>query len=636
MLALSGVFSDRCKSVCFDDTIMGRIGVWGCLLLVLVCPVRTVHAQMLHPEVHVAQDGQERIAVMHITIPEEFHAYAHNPGEAGRPTTVTFSVEGGSSLPVYYPEGTLQRDFYDPSATIYVYAGDIDFFIPLPPDASGKSFSAGVSLLLCSNRKCQPVHEQVKGIVPQSPPLMKDTSWAVQWAEARRSSFPTTGDGGVEESGGQYGAEASFNGIMPNSAPAPLPSPENFGLQLTPRYPDTELEITGIGRAILFGMLAGLLLNVMPCVLPVLTLKVSGLLLVSGRKRDGLRCFREHNLLFAAGIMTFFTALALILGFTDLMWGQLYQNQAVLLVMLIMVFLMGLSALGVFSLPVIDIKTGRDANNPRCSAYVTGLVSTFLATPCSGPMLGGVLAWAFTQPLFVLMAVFWSVGIGMALPYLLLSLWPSLAHILPKPGRWMQTFERIVGFLLLGTALYLLSLLPAEKYMPVLSVLLVLSLCAWLCGRYLGVHASLRGNIASGIFFVVFLLGAVFWVLRPVEPLPQWHAFMPETFEANLGKRAMLLEFTADWCPNCKFLEATVLTDERMRTFTTRYGMELVRVDFTTANAYAMRLLEALGSRSLPLTALFPSGDTARQPLVLRDMYGIQTLELALESAFGK
>ncbi len=636
MLALSGVFSDRCKSVCFDDTIMGRIGVWGCLLLVLVCPVRTVHAQMLHLEVHVAQDGQERIAVMHITIPEEFHAYAHNPGEAGRPTTVTFSVEGGSSLPVYYPEGTLQRDFYDPSATIYVYAGDIDFFIPLPPDASGKSFSAGVSLLLCSNRKCQPVHEQVKGIVPQSPPLIKDTSWAVQWAEARRSSFPTTGDGGVEESGGQYGAEASFNGIMPNSAPAPLPSPENFGLQLTPRYPDTELEITGIGRAILFGMLAGLLLNVMPCVLPVLTLKVSGLLLVSGRKRDGLRCFREHNLLFAAGIMTFFTALALILGFTDLMWGQLYQNQAVLLVMLIMVFLMGLSALGVFSLPVIDIKTGRDANNPRCSAYVTGLVSTFLATPCSGPMLGGVLAWAFTQPLFVLMAVFWSVGIGMALPYLLLSLWPSLAHILPKPGRWMQTFERIVGFLLLGTALYLLSLLPAEKYMPVLSVLLVLSLCAWLCGRYLGVHASLRGNIASGIFFVVFLLGAVFWVLRPVEPLPQWHAFMPETFEANLGKRAMLLEFTADWCPNCKFLEATVLTDERMRTFTTRYGMELVRVDFTTANAYAMRLLEALGSRSLPLTALFPSGDTARQPLVLRDMYGIQTLELALESAFGK
>ncbi len=493
-----------------------------------------------------------------------------------------------------------------------------------------------MSLLLCSNRKCLPVHEQLKGVVPQAPPQIKDTSWAAQWVEARRSTVPSPEDGGVQESGGQNDAGASFNGIMPAPAPAPLPLPENFGLKLTPRYPDTELEITGIGKAVLFGIVAGLLLNVMPCVLPVLTLKVSGLLLVSGRKRDGLRSFREHNLFFAAGIMTFFTVLALILGLTDLMWGQLYQNQAVLLVLLIVVFLMGLSALGVFSLPVIDLKIGRDANNPRCSAYVTGLVSTFLATPCSGPMLGGVLAWAFTQPLFVLMAVFWSVGIGMALPYLLLSLWPSLAHILPKPGRWMQTFERIVGFLLLGTALYLLSLLPAEKYMPVLSVLLVLSLCAWLCGRYLGVRASLRGNIASGIFFVVFLLGAVFWVLRPVEPLPQWHAFMPETFEANLGKRAMLLEFTADWCPNCKFLEATVLTDERMRTLTTRYGMELVRVDFTTANAYAMRLLEALGSRSLPLTALFPSGDTAKQPLVLRDVYGIQTLELALESAFGK
>lgn len=101
-----------------------------------------------------------------------------------------------------------------------------------------------------------------------------------------------------------------------------------------------------------------------------------------------------------------------------------------------------------------------------------------------------------------------------------------------------------------------------------------------------------------------------------------------------MGKKPMLLEFTADWCPNCKFMEATVLTDERLRAWQARYGMELIRVDLTNANAYAVRLLEALGSKSIPLTALFPAGDGASSPLVLRDVYGVQSLEKAMNETF--
>jgi len=198
----------------------------------------------------------------------------------------------------------------------------------------------------------------------------------------------------------------------------------------------------------------------------------------------------------------------------------------------------------------------------------------------------------------------------------------------------MRIFERMVGFLLLGTALYLLSILPVERHMQVLSMLLVVALCAWLWGQFCGVDAPpLRRRLVGGLGGLL-LATAMVLVLRPVAPLPQWRTFSPEVFSASLGQKPLLLEFTADWCPNCKFMEATVLTDERMRGLQARYGLELVRVDLTRADAYAVRLLEALGSKSIPLTALFPAGAGASRPLVLRDVYGVRALESALQRAF--
>ena len=622
-------------------------GIAALVATVFLCA--QAQAEDLHPRLETARDGHNLIAALHIVIPAEFHAYGHEPGEAGRPTTVALSVDGGRPLPVHYPQGAVQRDFYDPTATVNVYEGNVAFFASLPPDAAGKPFVADMSMLLCSNRKCMPVNEQFAGIVPRESPVLDAMPWRAQWQEIRQrppvaASVAQQDDqeeGGNDDVASELWANetaktAQANGGWGEEKVEKLPPPDGFDVRLTPRFLDDTLEISGLGKALLFGIIAGLLLNAMPCVLPVLTFKVSGLLMVGGRDAAGLRRFRLHNLCFAAGVMTLFSALALVLGLADLMWGQLYQNQAVLMVMLLVVYLMGLSTLGVFSLPVIDLKTGASSKNPCLQAYFTGLVSTFLATPCSGPLLGGVLGWAFTQPLMIVVVVFWAVGLGMALPYLMFCLWPDLACILPKPGAWMHVFERIVGFMLMGTALYLLSVLPVERHMQVLTVLLVLSLCAWLWGQYCGITAPpLRRKIMS-VIGVVLLVGSVFWVLRPVAPLPQWRQFTPEAFEAHLGKKPMLLEFTANWCPNCKFMEATVLTDERMRKLQARYGMELVRVDLTNANAYAVRLLDALGSKSIPLTALFPAGDNANQPLVLRDVYSVRTLEQALNEAYEK
>lgn len=205
--------------------------------------------------------------------------------------------------------------------------------------------------------------------------------------------------------------------------------------RFTPRFPQESLEPTALGTALFLGLLAGLILNVMPCVLPVLTMKVSALLSSSGYETEGQRLahFREHNVLFAAGILTWFLVLAFCVGALGLAWGGLFQNTHLVYGLLILVFLLSLSLFDVFTLPVLDFKVGA-SRNPKTQAYLTGLVATLLATPCSGPLLGGVLGWAALQPLPVIVAVFTATGIGMALPYLVLAAWPGAARILPKPA----------------------------------------------------------------------------------------------------------------------------------------------------------------------------------------------------------
>lgn len=619
-----------------------------CLFLLAV----SVRAGGVWADIQFAGAQESIVAAVTLHMPADAHAYARESGDAGRPTNMTFRLGDGEALPVWYPRGDMQRDYYDKDATVNVYGNGTALFVRLPGDAAGSAYTAQLSLLVCTRRNCLPVELPLKGVVPASLPDAARQAWFQDWQKLAAAPPEEAGSG----TGGKAprfslagGGDGTGNGgvtwttVAPEltdalpSSEAPLPPPPGeFDFQLEPRYSAEALEITHLGKALLLGLAAGLLLNAMPCVLPVLTLKITGLLLLGGKNNPrGLRRFREHNIFFSLGVITLFTILALILGGADLMWGQLYQQQSVLLVLLVLIFLMGLSMMGVFTLPIIDLKAGTRCANHRLQAYLSGLVSTFLATPCSGPLLGGVLGWAFTQPLFSIMVVFWAVGLGMALPYILFCIWPQLAQLLPRPGEWMKTFERIVGFCLLGTALYLLSILPMQLHLQVLMVLLLTSFGAWLWGRFCGLSTPPLRRKLGAVAGLTLLVLSLVWVLQPAPPLPQWKNFTPHEFAQELGKKPMLLEFTADWCPNCKFLEATVLTDERLRRWKARYGMELVRVDLTAPNAFATRLCEALGSKSIPVTALFPAGDNARRPVVLRDVYSVDDLEHALDAAFG-
>lgn len=574
--------------------------------------------------VEFARDGERVLAATRVSIPPEYHTYAHEPGGMGLPTKLDFSIAGEKSAPTLYPAGTVKADPLAPGTKVNVYTGEELLLTELPQDSRGQPYAATLEMLLCSSKHCLPYKETIDGVTPDSPPPLKN----VFWASTAKALLREAGEIPV----------AAKNDPSPSATGAPLQGkddanvvPAKFDLDLDPQYAEPAAEIYSLGQAILLGIFAGLLLNAMPCVLPVLTMKVSGILLMGGvNNKESVRAFRMHNIWFSLGVMTFFTFLAIVLAGADLMWGQLYQNQAVILCMLILVFLMGLSMLGVFNLPVFDLKLGTNVRNPELHSFLTGLVSTFLATPCSGPLLGGALAWALSQTVAVTISVFWAIGAGMALPYLIFSIWPNLIKILPRPGSWMYALERALGFLLLGTALYLLTILPQDKRVSALAVLLVLAAGAWLWGKFCGLNASSTRRRVCGVCAVALVCAAVVWILKPPAPDLKWQNFSPDVFTAELGRKNMLVEFTADWCPNCKFLESTVLSGKSMRGLQKNYDLELVRVDLTRDDPYAQRLLQMLGGKSIPLTAIFPQGPDASRPIVLRDVYGKKTLNKAL------
>lgn len=573
------------------------------------------------PAAATGGDPQARVLIgLALTMPEGHYAYAHTPAVL-KPTDVRLFTTEGASLPaeVRYPQSVEREDYFEPGKRVPAYDGHFTIFIQ--PLQAVSVAQLRLSMLVCSQKNCTPV-EQEFSVPLTSPALLAlpdrmDAATLAAWQKAVPSEA-----------------------LMPpepvaSATPAQALAPESFPPDLQPRFTEPELEPGALFTALWLGLLAGLVLNVMPCVLPVLTIKITALLGAAGNdEATRIRRFREHNLFFAAGIITWFALLAGAVGGLDLAWGGLFQQVGVVYGLLLLIFLLGLSLFDVFTLPVLDFKLAHGSGaSPRVQAYLSGLLVTLLATPCSGPLLGGVLGWAASQPILSVVLVFIATGVGMALPYLALSIWPGVARKLPRPGPWTGIVERLAGFFLMGTALYLLSILPESLRLAALGVLLVTALAAWIWGHW-GSLASLGRQCVVGVFCIALVASALFLSLRQPDVTP-WESFNAQAFSRDFGSTPMLLEFTADWCPTCKVLERTVLTPARLASLRERYGLRLIKVDMTRPSPQAEALLRALGSVSIPVLAIFPTGGDAREPVVLRDLYTGDQLEQAARQALS-
>jgi thiol:disulfide interchange protein len=405
--------------------------------------------------------------------------------------------------------------------------------------------------------------------------------------------------------------------------------------------------------ALVMGLLGGLILNLMPCVLPVLGLKLMSFAQQSGRAR---REVFEMNLWYCAGLFAVFFALATAsvaanigLGSTNLGWGQQFQFVWFRIAMIGIVFAFALSFLGVWEIPIpgfIGEQAGHvQTQEGPAGSFLKGVLGTVLATPCSGPFLGPVLGFTLTQSTPVTYAVFGAIATGMALPYILVGLFPGLVRFLPKPGAWMATFKELLGFVMLGTVAYLFSMLRQQPdwFLPTFVMLIGIWMGCWWVGRL----QERQGAVAFGRWVQAAAIAAAvtapafLWLgprVGPGGPLIAWEEpFSARQLAAHVdGGSTVLVDFTADWCPTCKTNLATAIETDRVAAVIRRNRVVPILADFTDRSPEIDRFLASMGSRSIPFLVVFPGrrpGEPPREPIVLRDAITESQLLAALEQA---
>lgn len=384
-------------------------------------------------------------------------------------------------------------------------------------------------------------------------------------------------------------------------------------------------------------ILGGLLLNLMPCVLPVIGLKVLSFARQAGESRARVLAL---NVAYVAGLMLVFLALATAAAFLNWGWGQQFTSLEFRVTMTGLVFVMALSFLGVWQLPVPGFATSEHAGKLQNQhgyggAFFKGMFTTVLATPCSGPFLGAVFGYTLTQPAIVTYLIFAAVGLGMGLPYLMVGIFPALVKFLPKPGEWMETFENVLGFVLLATVVYLMAITGQKYFIPTFALLIGLWFACWLIGRvpeYAGTGKVISTWGVATLVVVAVAYGS-FTFLSPVRELYEWKPYNQQTLAAlqKEGKTVML-DFTADWCATCQWNFRTAINTSRVKNVVEQNGVVSVKADWTDFSEEIQQKLRELESNSIPLLAIFPA-NKPEEPILLRDAVVESQVIAALEKA---
>lgn len=423
------------------------------------------------------------------------------------------------------------------------------------------------------------------------------------------------------------------------------PGPSGAVEELTPPSTQLPFDVSGNDElkdtstlvAMLLGFAGGLILNIMPCVLPVIGLKLFSFMEQAGHsRREGLIL----NIWYSSGLIAVFLVLAALSVLMGLGWGQLFSYKGFTITMATVVFAMGLSFLGVWEIPIPGFVGRGKANEwaekeGASGAFAKGVFTTLLATPCSGPFLASALAWTVNQPPVRVFAVFISMGLGMASPYLLIGAFPQLIRFLPKPGAWMETFRQFMGFVLLGTVVFVLTFIPATDVVPTVALLFGVWFACWWIGRTpltADLQTKLRAWAAGAAITGAVWLVAFGGLLGTKAELP-WRPYTPQTFQELVNaKKPVMVDFTADWCLTCKTLEAAVLNTSEVRDAVEANGVVPLKADWTHGDKDVTEMLERLGSKQVPVLAFFPAGN-ANKPIRLLGGYTRQAVLDALNQA---
>jgi len=390
---------------------------------------------------------------------------------------------------------------------------------------------------------------------------------------------------------------------------------------------------------LLMGFIGGLILNLMPCVLPVISLKVLSIVNQAGEEPHRVRML---GFAFAGGIVASFVVLAVLVTLLksageQIGWGFQFQYPGFVALMAALIFALGLSLFGVYHIALPGSSTGFRQGESLPSSFLNGVLATVLATPCTAPFLGTALGFAFATSVLLMVAVFFSIGLGMALPYIVLALRPGWMRFLPRPGLWMERFKQGMGFLLMGTVLWLLWVLGkqvgSEGVVWAGAFLLGIALACWIIGQWVHLEDSTRRRRTVYSIAVAITVASYGFFMHPVlvraQPLPDvnpsqrvysWIPFTPEVVEERVrAGQTVFIDFTAEWCWTCKVNERAVLSQQALRDRFSDDDVAMVKADWTHRNPQITQTLRAFGRSGVPLYVLFPGGHLDA-PIVLPEL----------------
>lgn len=426
------------------------------------------------------------------------------------------------------------------------------------------------------------------------------------------------------------------------------PSTSDSAVVKTSAAPIAEPAPTGLALALFLAFVGGLILNLMPCVFPVLSLKILGFVQIAHNDAAEIR---RHGAIFGLGVLVSFWILAALLLLLraaghELGWGFQLQSPLFVAAMIFILFSMALNLLGVFEVGTsLTGAVGRFENGSGYrSSFASGALATVLATPCTAPFMGTALGFALTQSAAASLGVFTALGCGMAAPYVLLSWFPKALRGLPRPGAWMETFKQVMAFPLLATSVWLLWVFGLQvgndALVRLLAALVTIAFAAWMTGRrQSSIARGPRRNLAGGGTIALATAAALYLGISAAsfptssacaadcdlsvlgERGPRsWIPYSEETLAAlRSSGRPVFVDFTAAWCLSCKVNEQVTFSSDEVWQRIAELNMAMVKADWTNGSPEVTRALEGFGRQSVPLYVIYPSNADAA-PIILPEL----------------
>lgn len=704
-----------------------------------------VEARLLVDADQVRAGGPLRVGV-HFELDRAWHMYWRNPGQAGLPTELDWSLEGAEVGPIQWPaphvfeesDGFITTYGYDDEVLLFSEAVvadatpgerelrvDVRFLVcrvrcipgnlslrrvvrvgderrdapqavrslfdetaeslPVEPEAlglelealysqsavrPGDSFRAGIAVLACQRGDATECGAHAPGtrdpthaFVPDSTPGVELEVTGTRPHPFEASSFLVTLSGLAANEAPEARGDQRLRGVLAVHTPdrgvrhvevdLPLPRSEAGAEIIALQNPWLEpvasaTVVIPFWQALVFALVGGLVLNLMPCVLPVLAIKVAGVAELAHRSR---REVRASGAAYLAGILVSMLALSgTVVGLraagTSVGWGFQFQEPLFVVAISAVLLVFALNLFGVFEIQFTGgrlAQLGAGGTGTRRS-FFEGLLAVIVATPCSAPFLGTAVGFAFASATPVIVAIFCAIGLGLAAPYVLITLVPGWARLVPRTGMWMVHLRHGLGFALLATIVWLLWVVGrtsgVDGVSGLLAFLVALAFSAWLYGAFQSAGLP-RVALAAGVpFAALAVAGIPFLPLDAPSPVAQadengvaMRSFDPAAIEAELGHgRAVFVYFTADWCITCKMNERVVLRDTRVRQELERLQVSTFKADWTRRDDVIRRELARHGRAGVPMYLLYDP-DAPASPVVLPELLTVDGLIEALRLA---